>query len=204
MGVWALAALVTPGGMPLNIRADPVVSVAGPDPVNYVLKLDKQLQCTGIPSEVGVSSNSTGYSDPISITCEYGGNAPARDDQGACTRAEDCHSAMTDVCHEDGGEDCQLCLASQIGHLMKNGCSTDPLELAADGDCFCHGACGVTSHCLQHMEQICPHRNGALCDACITAHLPDMVLIGGCGALRSLSSQACYCYGGNITDDAVV
>lgn len=201
--VWFLAALTTPGGMPLNIRADPVVSVAGPDPVSYVLTLDKQLQCTALP-EVGVGSDSTGYSDPISITCEYVGPAPAREDEGVCTRAEDCHAAMHDVCKEDGGLTCQLCLAAETEHLTKNGCSTDPLELAADNECYCHGTCGVTSHCLHHMEKICPHRRGPLCDLCITTHMADMLLIGGCGPLRSLSSQACYCYGGNITEDAVV
>jgi hypothetical protein len=205
--IWALSMGLKQvgGGFPLNIRADPVVSVAGVDPVTVVLRLDKELLCKPIlppttttlpPTQNGAYDSAyDGVINNISMTCDYLTNAPARP-KGDCSSSDDCQKAMNDHCSEDGGWACETCLALHTAHLSGNGCSTDPLELASSSDCFCHGKCGVTSHCLSHMEKICKPGKGPICDLCLTAHIADMMLIGGCGPIKSLTTQKCYCYGG--------
>jgi len=202
MVYWTLAlAMAGEQGIPLNIRADPVVSVLGADPVTYALSLDKQLQCTLLAEPGNARAdmlNATGVLDPITMTCEFVGNAPARE-EGICHITDDCHAAMSEVCEEDGGASCGVCLALNRQHMKKNGCSSDPLELHHSSNCFCGGECGVSSHCFNHMTHICRPSRGPLCDLCITTHMADMMLIGGCGPVKSLVTQGCYCYGHNVT-----
>lgn len=130
---WALAmgTKAAGDGFPLTIRADPVVSVAVVDPVSVVLRLDKELECIPIlpPSQNGVINN-------ISMSCDYIDNAPPRPPSD-CKYSDDCHSAMKLYCSENGGWDCKSCLALRRPHMKSHGCSSDPLELAADADCFC-------------------------------------------------------------------
>jgi hypothetical protein len=201
MVMWTLGmAMFADKGIPLNIRGDPVVSVAGVDPVTFALKLDKQLNCVSLipPDADSNGFNSTGVLDPVTMTCEYVGPAPARE-EGICSISDDCHSTMSEVCVEDGGSSCSVCLALNTQHLMQNGCSSDPLQLAHVSNCFCGGECGVSSHCFTHMTHICRPSLGPWCDVCIDAHMADMMLIGGCGPLKSLATQMCYCYGHNVT-----
>jgi hypothetical protein len=128
---WALALGLQEGGIPVNIRADPVVSIAIVDPVTVVLRLDKALQCHPIlpPSQNGVINN-------ITMTCDYTDNASPRPPSD-CKFSDDCHHAMTDYCKEGGGWDCSTCLALRRPHMRQGGCSSDPLELAATADCYC-------------------------------------------------------------------
>jgi hypothetical protein len=197
--VWASAMGQEQGGIPLNIRADPVVSIVGVDPINYVVRLDKEVQCLPILPDMPPQSSELSN---ISMSCNYRGNAAPRP-EGNCSASADCHKAMSDVCSEDGGWPCETCLALHGPHLTGSGCSTDPLELASSSNCFCHGKCGVSSHCLSHMEKICQAGKGPICNLCLTTHMADMLLIGGCGPIEALVTQACYCYGGMLADAVV-
>merc|ERR1739848_371459 len=74
LDVWASALGSEQGGIPLNIRADPVVSVVGVDPLNYVVRLDKEVECLPIPT----ATSQTGDFENISMICNYLGNAGPR------------------------------------------------------------------------------------------------------------------------------
>lgn len=135
--VWANAMGVEEGGIPLNIRADPVVSMVGLDPINYVVRLDKEMQCLPILPDVPSQNGAIKSMDNISMSCNYLGNAAPRP-EGDCSASADCHEAMSDFCTENGGWSCRTCLALHSLHLAGNGCSRDPLELVSSSNCFCH------------------------------------------------------------------
>merc|ERR1739848_855747 len=78
LDVWASALGSEQGGIPLNIRADPVVSVVGVDPLNYVVRLDKEVQCLPILPDVPPQNGMIKDMDNISMHCNYLGNAAPR------------------------------------------------------------------------------------------------------------------------------
>merc|ERR1712048_504621 len=122
-------------GTPLNIRADPVVSLAGVDPMTYLLQLDKQIQCISTMQTNAVGSNLTGVLDPIEMKCDYHG-APAPRPKIECDVSSDCRSQMQQL-STPGDTDCGITLALHAAALDK--CSNDILVLYEVTSCFCQG-----------------------------------------------------------------